>query len=182
MARKRPRLETSQSHQLFLTDFQPPISSRKGPVEAWRFPGFRPLFLPVGTVCLIERPDSDGPPSRILILNRSVSLFHKPREFWRLRQVFQTARRDGEPLCWIAFYPGRRKPQYVFLAIPRDVATNLHHFSGGGFPGRPKKVAYDAIRQFHREHPKSSQARIAKRFGVSRPTVTRALGSEESAE
>ena len=180
MPRKRRRAGAKHGGDAsFLMEFNPPIGP--GPVWPLRFPGFRALYLPTGTVCLIERSDPGGPPNRILVLNRSLSPFYPPREFWRMRQLFRKMKREGQELPWIAFYPGRSRPQYVRRPLlPQETLSHVKFFFGR--PGRKKKVDYDVIRQFHREHPSLSQAGIARRLKVRRPTVGRALSQIDASE
>src|SRR6266849_5400629 len=101
MARKPRRAGISSAPNFVLFEFNSPV----GPGVTWplRCPGFRDLYLPAGSLCLIER--SSGRPSRILVLDRSVSPFYPPREFLKMSQSFREAKKEGRAVRWIAFYP-----------------------------------------------------------------------------
>lgn len=182
MPRKHPNRAGADPNHSVLMEFNAPVGP-PGPAWPLRFPGFRNLYLPSGSLCLIERRTRGGRPIRVLVLERSMSPFYPPREFWKMQQTFLETKRAGRGLRWIAFYPGRKRPRYVFRPIFRHEVIQ-HHLSfirkraSELGPGRPRKVDYEELRQYHRKYPTLSQTRIAQLFKVSRPVVARALRSK----
>jgi hypothetical protein len=179
MPRKNPRAVTSSADHVDVIEFRPPIG--KGAAYPLKFPGFQPLYLPFGSVCLVERHDRTGRPYRILILDRSISLFLPSREFRTVQKWFREVAKERSAIRWIAFYPGRKSPQYVFRPIPplMTVAKYFSFFRQARKSGRPRKTDYEVIRQYQREHPRASHQMIARRLTLRRATVTRALSTAD---
>jgi hypothetical protein len=179
MTRKNPGAGTSSREVI---EFWPPVS--KGAAYPLKYPGFRPLYLPFGSVCVVERPDRTQSPDRILVLDRSISPFLPSREFRELQKRLRKWTKAGSTIRWIAFYPGRKSPQYVFLPIPPQMAEGKY-FIFLRHPrkrGRPRETDYEVIRQYQRAHPQSSHQMIASRLGLRRATVTRALSAEDRSD
>lgn len=146
--------------------------------------GFRPLYLPAGSLCLIERPYRGGMPYRILVLNCSIPPFLQSRHFLKLNRLFWEATKAGKATAWMAFFPGRKSPKYVTLPIPPPLAAMARSsvFVGRGKRGRRKKVDYQAIHNYRLLHPKLSHQGIARRLRLPRSTVSRILGTEDLSE
>jgi hypothetical protein len=177
MPRKKPRAVTSTQHHFDPIQILTPLG--EGAVTPLKVQGFRPVYLPFGSLCLIERLNPGGSPCRILVLDHYVSPFLRAREFRRLQQRFREVTKAGRAIRWIAFYPGRRSPQYIFLSIPSHMAAKkwFSFFGGGRKPGRPRSANYKAVYKYQRDHPKLSHQGIARRLKLPRSTVSRILGT-----
>ena len=97
----------------------------------------------------------------------------------RIRQPrpFLESVKAGTATAWIAFFPGRKPPEYASLPVPPALAAIARSspFIGGGKRGRRKRVDYQAINNYRLLHPKASHQAIANRLRVPRSTVSRVL-------
>lgn len=159
-----------------LLEYQPPIGPGVRFAEALHVSGFKNLYLAAGSLCLIERAKIGGPVIRVLVLDRTISPFYPPRDFWVMSRTFSKRNKEGGEFRWIAFYRGFRRPRYVFRSIPRGIKIwRFKFFNHPKTRGPKRTVNYREINSYKQHHPNLSHAQLAKRFRCARSTIARVL-------